>query len=400
MKLLSARSYFKAIRKPLSLTGSLSNSMVLKNSKWDKKAKYKYKKKHGLFNKNKELIEPRSKWSSKRAVEQAGPILQETDSEWDSEEEDEFLNHYYPQMGETSLTREQKKRLRQQLFQKLVDEQEEDVQESKLEGDDVEIDGIYLGDKSKEGQHTEPKVHLNDYLPLEPYTRTTKTRKMPKAKVSDNFLEEYGIENYSDTIKKDLEDYEKFHKTKQLNLPLNKISNEALEGFQVGKSSLAPESTLPKTNIKMLSDKEIKESLEMRAMNKRNTFLNQMKSKFSDRASAAKSGPVLEINNINDEDREHIDFLNSKITGRALSQDNGYDYQSDIDYLLGESKEHGHSEEDNKPPEVIDELLSQINISELQYTKEPETYSANDGNQTKFIAHDLNGQDYLDELLE
>lgn len=91
--------------------------MVLKNSKWDKKAKYKYLKKHNILptNKSNDNDTPSAKWSSKKKsinnTTTTGIILDDSDDEWDSDIDNALINHFYPQLSENDeLTIEQKKR--------------------------------------------------------------------------------------------------------------------------------------------------------------------------------------------------------------------------------------------------------------------------------------------------
>lgn len=398
--------------------------MVLKNSKWDRKAKTKYLKKHGL-NKKPVSIEPeqRPKWSSKRTGSSNQQIiLEDSDSEWDSEEDEELLNQYYPEIGKENLTREQKEKIKQQILQGLIEEQENRKDADEAERSREEQDGIYLGSEEnriKDNRAEEQKTKLDEYVSKDPVlNKTKKNRKLPKNRMQDNLLEEYGIERYSDTVTKDIDDYNLSYYSQKERRNIDKIPANELDGFIIGESSLVNKSKTPYQDthtVRNLTEDEIKENAERAVKSEQNKFYNQIKTRFN----VSESGPntkskVIEINNFNENDAGQLKNLNSKLINNNLGApavvDNELD--DDIDILLGDFKRKNEPQKVNSTPENvqhndnIDSFLSSLNISKDQnsLSSKDDNLNQNTGSKQNFRSNyqepkTLPDQDFLDDLL-
>lgn len=398
--------------------------MVLKNSKWDRKAKTKYLKKHGL-NKKPVSIEPeqRPKWSSKRTGSSNQQIiLEDSDSEWDSEEDEQLLNQYYPEIGKENLTREQKEKIKQQILQGLIEEQENRKDVDEAEGSREEQDGIYLGSEEnriKDNSAEEQKTKLDEYVSKDPVlNKTKKNRKLPKNRMQDNLLEEYGIERYSDTVTKDIDDYNLSYYSQKERRNIDKIPANELDGFIIGESSLVNKSKTPYQDthtVRNLTEGEIEENAERAVKSEQNKFYNQIKTRFN----VSESGPntkskVIEINNFNENDAGQLKNLNSKLINNNLGApavvDNELD--DDIDILLGDFKRKNEPQKVNSTPEIvhhndnIDYFLSSLNISKDQksLSSKDDNLNQNTGSKQNFRPNyqepkTLPDQDFLDDLL-
>lgn len=401
--------------------------MVLKNSKWDRKAKTKYLKKHGL-NKKPVSIEPeqRPKWSSKRAgTSNQQIILEDSDSEWDSEEDEELLNQYYPEIGKENLTREQKEKVKQQILQSLIEEEENREEASEAERSREEQDGIYLGSEEnriKENSAEKQKTKLDEYVSKDPVlTKTKKNRKLPKNRMQDNLLEEYGIERYSDTVTKDIDDYNLSYYSQKERRNIDRIPANELDGFRIGESSLANKSKAPYQDthtVRNLTEDEMKENAERAVKSEQNKFYNQIKTRFNVSESGTNTKPkVIEINNFNENDAGQLKNLNSKLISNNLGApvvvDNELD--DDIDILLGDFKHKNEPQKVNNMPENlqhndnIDSFLSSLSISKDQKSLASKNKDLNYLNQKTDPTQNyrpnhqepktLPDQDFLDDLL-
>ncbi|ODV81722.1 uncharacterized protein CANTADRAFT_29125, partial [Suhomyces tanzawaensis NRRL Y-17324] len=287
--------------------------MVLKNSKWDKKAKYLYMKKHGISAPKKDNT-PKPKWTSKTADGSKRPeriTLEDSDSEWDSDADDALLNHFYPQLGETELSKDQKLKIKQQIMAQI--EKEEQDQDTPVPQQLEERDGIYLG--SKENQELEEKakestqtINLREILAKA--SNPTKTRKALKAKISDNFLEEYGLDSYQSITrhKDDYNDlYEKSH-------PVNvmELSSSQLDGFMIGSS--VPTNQKPESRV--LTQEEIDEDRKREEKAKESRLYDEIRTKFNSKPPTVKS-KVLDLNNYDSKNESHVSALNARITANS-----------------------------------------------------------------------------------
>lgn len=327
--------------------------MVLKNSKWDKKAKYKYMKKHDILPKKSQKDEDgqpmaRPKWSSKKKTTDNKDkiILEDSEDEWDSDVDDALINHFYPQLSENEeLTMEQKIKIKQQILNNLQEQEEQEEQTGDQENQDEkkeeELDGIYLG--SEENKEKEMKSDSNDPIKfnLQEFMRNLdikpkKSRKILKNKMSDNFLEEYGISSYKD-LNKDQDDYNDMYIKKQqekIRSNINYIPNEKLDGFIIGESTISSidEKSKPnyvKSNIRQLTEEEKQQDEERRKLVDQQLFYNTIRNKFDDNQLQNKSkAKVIDINNFNSND---LGKLNERI---AKDKPTG-NLDSDIDFLLG-----------------------------------------------------------------
>lgn len=307
--------------------------MVLHKSKWDRKAKIQYLKKHGI-QKPAEPTVVRPKWSGKKTEDPKRTlVLDDSDSDWDSDDE-ALVNHIYPQIGEQQLTVEQKMKIKKQIIAGIVEneakekEEKEELENEHLEED--EMGGIYLGNPEDEPLLESlalPELEAR----LSEFVVSGKSRKMLKNKVSDNLLDEYGIASYASTVKKT--DYSHAQELK-----IEKLTAQDLHGFRIG------EALQPKTdNIRTLTAEERQEHSDRAQKVERARLYSQMKSAFGEKAKLK----VLEINNFNSADQRLMDTLNLKLVREAPKKVN----VGDLDELLGISGGEVETEVD------LDELL-------------------------------------------
>lgn len=363
--------------------------MVLNKSKWDHKAKIQYLKKHGLTKpKPKEVITP--KWSSKKSSTQNRVILDDSDSDWDSEDE-ELINHFYPEMSPQDLPLEYKIKLKQQIKAALAARQDNDGGEAEKEKRDgeEEPDGIYLGTKpsakavdaddedEENGDNFDFEIpdleaKLSDFLIL---SKPQKSRKLLKNKMLDNFLEEYGIDNLQSTVK-DI-DYNAIlkHNTKNL----EKIDLSKLNGHRIGESFDKPK----ESHVRILSQEEQQDHLDREKRLEHARFYNQIKSTFGSQ-NAKSNAKLLEINNFNAEDERQMEALNMRLT-RDVGMSGKKDVD-DLDDLLGLSKDQGYK-------------IEQVNLDDL-IKKSKANSDTKTEKTTKAVPMKLHVQDaFLDDLL-
>lgn len=370
--------------------------MVLKDSKWDRKAKAQYLRKHGL-NKPKEEVIIRPKWSSKKEAAKRVPILEDSD---DSDEE--FLKLHYPQLGE-ELTKEQKEKVKKQILvdlQNEVNENSPDLEpENKHEYSSEPLDGIYLGSDEAKQQFMEKNAEnsrldqfiAHDMAGADVSGIPKRNRKLLRNKLSEDLLLEYGLEDYKQTVKND-QDYSKPFMEKQLQRNIDRISDEDLIGFEIGQDSIASRKSInTKNNVSELTDEEKKEMHERLIASEQARLHRQMKEKFGKTANKA---PTLEINNINENDPQQMQMLNSRL--RNLGRDEA-DVDDELDLLLGESSKPKHGNDKTKfaGSTDIDDFLSSLTVND---SKTSETSS---GAQPKTVYKPSQSDDqFLDELLE
>ncbi|KAG7195288.1 uncharacterized protein KQ657_003814 [Scheffersomyces spartinae] len=328
--------------------------MVLKNSKWDKKAKYKYLKKHGLT--KSETCEgdgkQESHWSSKKPT--SSIIVEESDSDWDSDEDEALINHFYPNMGgETALTIEQKKKIRKQILVQLEEEAQkredtnDDAKDGSIEEQDPdqeqeesEIDGIYLGTKPRVEKET-LTFDLNQILENAKSSKSSGKRYF-KQKMSTNFLEDYGLGDYKETVaKQDVGSYNTTHYEKKLTRKLDDISFDELEGFEIGKSVLGESQATRKPQIQTLTEEDMEQEKRRQHLVNDNKLYTTLRNKYST-TNQQKKSKVLEINNLNSKDSSQLDSLNSRIIKS----------QNDPQVRMGEIDDH------------LSELLGEVALAE------------------------------------
>lgn len=314
--------------------------MVLHKSKWDHRSKVQYLKKHGLA-RPKPVEGPKPKWSGKKKQSGQRQIdldLDSDDDEWDSDD-DELLDHFYPQIGESSISLETKLALRRQIVAALRRSQEKAEPES--EKPDYS-DGIYLGkveepaEKPLVAEEEEIDEEAAKYLLPEDQLETKiseymstdfkpqKNRKMLKAKVSDNLLADYGIENYQKTVLN--ADYAPDENRKWKDL--DKLSADSLHGFRIGGSV---GDTPEKEEIRGLTEEEKKEHKEREEKLERFRMYEQMKRRFGPATVELK---VLEINNFNDQDARQLESLHKRLTKDVLHTDQST-LDADLQQLVG-----------------------------------------------------------------
>lgn len=328
--------------------------MVLKNSKWDKKAKYKYLKKHGLTQQrgtNEQNEQKQPHWSSKKPSSADGNAA-DSDTDWDSEEDEALINHFYPNLGESELTVDQKKKIRKQILAQLEEEEqkreeaagnnEDDDEErsGEQEEDQDEVDGIYLGTKPKSDSSKETiSFDLQQILENAKSSRGSGKRYF-KQKMSSNFLEEYGLDDYKETVaKQDIDSYNKTHYEKKATRNLQDISFDELEGFEIGKSQLGEPRLESRPQMQHLSKQDMEEEKRRQGLVEDNKLYNTLRNKYgSSNASKPRKNRVLEINNLNSKDVTQMNNLNSRIFNAQNAQVSALvgDLDEDLAELLGE----------------------------------------------------------------
>lgn len=334
--------------------------MVLNKSKWDRKAKFQYLKKHGIVPvKVEEAVKP--KWSGKTSKDNTSRvILEDSDDEWD-DADDALLKHFYPLLGE-ELTEAQKLKLKQQILEEVEKDKKpvraEDDESVKADAEEDE-DGIYLGTKPDEVQTST----LDELITAS----TLKPRKFLSNKLSENFLDEYGIDNYSKLVKDD--DYKYLSKTRNV----NDIPAEELNGFVIGESLLELK---PYPTKGELSEKDKEENVARLEKVEQQRLYNQIRGKF---APATKS-KVLEINNIRD-----TDYLHNRIVDSGKGNITDDQFNDDLNALGIDVVVEGNEKVEKGS---IDDLLSLSRSVEVKKEK-------------KKVVLDLPdvGKSFLDDLL-
>lgn len=345
--------------------------MVLHKNKWDHKAKIAYLKKHGLT-RPKQAPQTTPKWSSKKKEHKHTVILDSDDSDWDSEDE-ELLNHFYPEIGEQNVSVEQKVKIKRQIIHGLREKQKEaqkegveaECEDEQDSGD--EMGGIYLGtepDTDPEFALPDLETKLSEFVVSDAF-RPGKSRKLLKQKVDDTLLEDYGIGSYKDTVKNT--DYA------VQRVELDKLSAADLDGMRIGAIQPAVSA-----GPRVLSAQEQQEHLERQEKDERARLYEQIRTKFGTKEARNK---ILEINNIDESDTHQLDILQGKLT-RGQAQ--VYDLGQDLHDLVGVD----HADVDAGAPD-LDELLQQAQGEAAGEEKKRTTvFSAPQGDD-----------DFLDELL-
>lgn len=353
--------------------------MVLNKSKWDKRAKVQYLRKHGLLKPRAQLEEQpeRHHWTSKSGEKAVLPhhrvVLEDSDEEaWDSEEDEAFINDFYPQLGETELTKEQKVKIKKQILGDIAlgGLQESTENDNEEQNDDEEVDGIYLG---TEPSDTAPVLsNLDDFL-AESKPKTS--RKLLKARISDNLLAEYGLESYSQIAKPD----RVLNTNKEINF--DKLSTKQLAGFRVGESTLPQQQKQP--DIRYLTEEEMLEKSARDSKSEQQRFYNQLRKKFDSEGTTAK---VLEIDNFNAKDHTQVANLHQRIMKDLLrTQRTDDDFLDDLSVLLGTKLAPAEESEQQD----LDSLLHTLDLG----PKGPKP-----SNNTKLEAQAPDSQ-FLDDLL-
>lgn len=373
--------------------------MVLHKSKWDNKLKVQYLKKHGLT-RPKPKEEPKPKWSGKKSSSGQRHIDFDFDSddEWDSDD-DELLDHFYPQIGESQIPLETKVALKRQIVAALRRSQETEITPVNSDKPDYS-DGIYLG-KQPEDEKEQPEESIEDdemdpemakyMLPedqletkISEYLSTDfkpqKNRKLLKNKFSDNFLKEYGIDDYKATVKDT--DYDEYDREGRQRRQLDKMSAGQLHGMRIGG---ARENTSEKTagGIRGLTEEEKREHQEREEKRERARFYDQMKRTFGSDKVRLK---VLEINNFNDQDERLLEALNKKLMGNK-TEIRHTTLNDDLNELLGGELAGETAEEDD-----LDALLGKLDVEEKEKTREPKIGAGG------LVKRDKE-EEFLDELL-
>ncbi|RLV93267.1 hypothetical protein JA1_002615 [Spathaspora sp. JA1] len=369
--------------------------MVLKNSKWDKKAKYKFMKKHGISSSNSNS-EPKqkthTKWSSKiQSIDSNRIKLEDSEDEWDSDIDDALLEHFYPSLSEQELTLEQKIKLKQQILTEIENQEDEEPEEEKEE---EEIDGIYLGSSENQAKEMAPappaKFNLDEFISNIDSTKSkSKNRKLLSNKISNNFLEEYGLSSYNE-LNKDNDDYNDLYHEKQRKEIHKHIDPSKLDGFIIGQSSLLDvNENQKKSNIRTLTQEEIEQDEKRKKLEEEEKFYRQIRSKFGDKPQ--QRSKVIEINNFNVSDKFQ---LNDRLVKTGGGSSNVTDLDEDLIALGIDGIDKPVSVKDTSVD--VDELLNmnKLSINKTSQDIKPNRISPSD---LKRVEED---DDFLNQLLK
>lgn len=329
--------------------------MVLNKSKWDHKAKIQYLKKHNLT-KPKQGPEIRPKWSGKKTAQNSEIAWldqhDDSDAEWGSEDE-AILNHFYPQVAEDNLAVEHKRKLKRQIIQTVRKTAVVPHQTDEPEQPDYS-DGIYLGQRPEQSHELEPPQISGDedelFIPdldtklsefLDSGLARSKNRKMLTSNMSDDLLEDYGLESYSQTVK----DHD-YNATSQKVATIDLLSADDLHGLRIGGAA----NEVP-SKLRLLSEEEKAEHAERAKKAAHAKFHSQIKKKFGPQTGAR----VQEINNFNSKDERQMEALTRRL---LKTNETPVDITSDLDELLGVSQPLPPQKPDEFPE--LDLLLSSL----------------------------------------
>ena len=340
--------------------------MVLKDLKWDRKAKRNYEKKHGIVLSQplKAKETPKARWLGKKTAEP------ESEDEWDSDVDGPLLEHFYPSMSEDShLTRDQKLKLKKQIIADIQRQLEEEANKAEQVEAVDRSDGIYLGsEEAKEEDDRRAaaarvieqareqgasggsgdgngKFNMADFLNDLQEKLSQKNRRMPTMKnVAD--LDEYGL-SHRDLIKT-TDDYDDMFQKSQNQRSVKQLKDEELIGHVIGtdfKLSGRVGAGAGGRELRVLTAEEIAEQQRRDEMAKRDARWRKLKQKL---ASEGTTGKAIEVNNFDNEDEEKVGWLGLKIekSGEGLSGD----WEDDLSELLG--LKLAAVEEDNHTLEV------------------------------------------------
>lgn len=331
--------------------------MVLHKSKWDHKAKVQYLRKHGLT-RPRPKQETQPKWSSKKSATQKPQLLDDSDSEWDSED-DALINHFFPDLGEQNLAVEHKRKLKRLIVSAIVEREGAEHEQEEAE----EPEGIYLGTRPEAPEAPEApatddeeafeipdlETKLSEFM-LGDWNKP-KPRKLLKNKILDNLLDDYGLDSYASTVKSN--DYNA-KSAKTLAKQIDRLTSDDLHGFRIG-DKLGQQR---EDNVRTLSEEEQQEHAERAEKLARARLYAQIKNTFGDDKLRAK---VLEINNINPDDERAMATLNLKLTQTAHPAS----IDDDLEELLGFSDQPSEP----VPEDNLDELLGSAALGTTKNTE-------------------------------
>lgn len=326
-------------------------------------------KKHGIV--QQEAPKPvKTKWSAKKLSSTPRVLhFDEEDSDWDSEDE-ALLDHFYPQLGETELSVESKLAIKRQIVYALMQHQNQEEQEPDRKEIDEE-DGIYLGTRHEKAEeipeegeleiddeaakYLMPKDQLDSKIAeyLSSDIKPQKSRKLLKNKISDNLLDEYGIESYTSTVKSS--DYSKGDED-QVWKDLDKLTAEDLHNFKIG-SKLDRSS---KGTMRELTEEEKEQHLSRAEKLESAKLHEQIKKKFG--TSNSHTRKILEINNINENDDRAMEVLSKRIA--KSRPDDANTLEDDLETLLGVTTRKLQHESVGE--QDLDELLELLDLVDLE----------------------------------
>ena len=245
-------------------------------------------------------------------------------------------------------------------------------------------------------------------------------RKLLHNKISDNFLEEYGLSSYQE-LNRNVDDYNSIYEKKQKELltrnNLNNIPIEKLDGFIIGESSLIDKinttdksKNIKKSNIQILTNDEKQKDIDRQKLIEQEKFYRQIKNKFNNNDDNVnklnKLGKILEINNFDNNDVDQLAYLNNKI----LQNDNSKattTLDNDLDLLLGISSD-GKDDVDKVESNVkqqddnFDTFINKLTINDKDETFKNEQHQFKlsfDKVNKKQNQNDAKDLDFLDDLL-
>lgn len=301
--------------------------------------------KHGLLSKPQKVVRP--KWSLKKVNNEQSMMkldIDEMTSDWDSECDEDVINYFYPAIGEelVEMSMEMKRKIKRQVIEDLKLQRDELFNQAQTQ--EPHSDGIYLGTEPAEVA----QVELNDFLPSIPISK----RKIRKLPINDNEvdLNEYGI-LYADTVV-DRDDKEIYDKKPSLR-KLEDIPGSELIGFKVGKDTLGEKQQKKATHqIRTLTDEEKRENDLINEKNEQYKFHDMIKKKFS----AVKPPKVLDLNNYDDNNESHRNYLNNKL----ITNHKPIDIEEDLELLLGNGIGKMTFDETASQPTKDDDILNEL----------------------------------------
>lgn len=313
---------------------------------------------------------------------------------------------------------------------------EEEEKEKEKEGKESientiedELDGIYLGsDDTNKLKELKPNINgadskfdLEEFINNLDIKPKKNKRKLLHNKISDNFLEEYGLSSYQE-LNRNVDDYNSIYEKKQKELltrnNLNNIPIEKLDGFIIGESSLIDKinttdksKNIKKSNIQILTNDEKQKDIDRQKLIEQENFYRQIKNKFNNNDDNVnklnKLGKILEINNFDNNDVDQLAYLNNKI----LQNDNSKattTLDNDLDLLLGISSD-GKDDVDKVESNVkqqddnFDTFINKLTINDKDETFKNEQHQSKlsfDKVNKKQNQNDAKDLDFLDDLLD
>lgn len=262
--------------------------MVLKNSKWDRKAKIKHLKKKGDY-----------RDTSADKLEDKSNSLP-----WDSDDE-ALLNHFYPSLSSTNVEEkvEIKEQLLKQIEQGLIEPESGDNSiergsiESESGNNSIPDDSIFLGSNAQRESDLK-NINLNEnnvnLFSIQDYIDANNRKNRVLLKSDDIDLNDYGLS------KLDIKEIE--YKTKKNAKP---IPFSSLDGYIIGSDNGLDSDS---SKIRSLTPSELAENIEKTKLSNESDFINSIKKRYTQPAKKVHTRMANPASFENDED-----FLDSLI---------------------------------------------------------------------------------------